>query len=107
MTTDDTLAHTGWGGVYMRAKITQDILESYVFCKYKGYLQWTGEHGQLSDYALFLTRSRDAVRHTAMATMLAQHHQDHIVRGLLLTTAVLRQGPLFVLEARVEDGPFW
>ena len=29
----------------MSAKITQDILESYVFCKYKGYLQWTGEDG--------------------------------------------------------------
>src|SRR5215813_3738655 len=89
---------TGWGGVYMSAKITQDILESYVFCKYKGYLQWTGEHGQLSDYALFLTRSRDEVRHTAMATMLAQHHQDRVVRGLLLdhrrvaTGAALRPG---------------
>ena len=91
----------------MSTKITQDILESYVFCKYKGYLQWAGEHGQLSDYAMFLTRSRDEVRHTAMAKMLAQHHQDRVVRGLLLTTAVLRQGPLFVLEARVEDGPFY
>src|SRR4029453_9164650 len=97
---------TRWGGVYMRSKITQDILESYVFCKYKGYLQWAGERGQLSDYAMFLTQSRDEVRHTAMAKMLAQHHQNRVVRGILLTTAVLRQGPLFVLEARVEDGPF-
>jgi hypothetical protein len=91
----------------MNAKITQDILESYVFCKYKGYLQWAGEHGQLSDYAMFLTQSRDEVRHTAMAKILAQHHQNRVVRGLLLTTAVLRQGPLFVLEARVEDSPFY
>ncbi len=90
----------------MSSKITQDILESYVFCKYKGYLQWTGEHGRLSDYARFLTQSRDEVRRKAMAKMLAQHHQDHVVRGMLLTTAMLRQGPLFVLEARVEDGPF-
>ena len=39
----------------MSSQITQDILESYVFCKSKGYLQWTGEHGQPSDYAMFLT----------------------------------------------------
>src|SRR5437867_3201056 len=69
----------------MSSKITQDILESYVFCKYKGYLQWTGEHGKLSDYAMFLTQSRDEVRRKAMAKMLAQHHQDHVVRGMLLT----------------------
>ena len=90
----------------MSSKITQDILESYVFCKYKGYLQWTGEHGKLSDYAMFLTQSRDEVRRKAMAKMLAQHHQDHVVRGMLLTPSVLRHGPLVVLEARVEDGPF-
>ena len=90
----------------MSSKITQDILESYVFCKSKGYLQWTGEHGKPSDYAMFLTQSRDEVRRKAMAKMLAQPHKDQVVQGTLLTTAVLRHGPLFVLEARVEDGPF-
>jgi hypothetical protein len=86
--------------------ITQDILENYVFCKSKGYLQCTGEHGKPSDYAMFLTQSRDEVRRKAMAKMLAQPHKDQVVQGMLLTTAVLRHGPLFVLEARVEDGPF-
>jgi predicted RecB family nuclease len=91
----------------MSAQITQDILESYVFCKSKGYLQWTGEHGQPSDYALFLTQSREEVRRKAiMAKMLAQLHTDQVVHGKLLTTEVLRDGPLFVLEARVEEGPF-
>ena len=90
----------------MRSKITQDILESYVFCRSKGYLQWTGEDGKPSDYAMFLTQARDEVRRKAMAKMLAQSHKDQVVQGTLLTTAVLRQGPLFVLDARVEDGPF-
>ena len=90
----------------MSSKITQDILESYVFCKYKGYLQWTGEYGTPSDYAMFLMQSRDEVRRKAMAKMLAQPHKGQVVQGTLLTTAVLRQGPLFVLDAHVEDGPF-
>lgn len=90
----------------MSSKITQDILEGYVFCKSKGYLQWTGEYGKPSDYAMFLTQSKDEVRRKAMAKMLAQPHKDQVVQGTLLTTAVLRKGLLFVLEARVEDGPF-
>lgn len=90
----------------MSPKITQDILESYVFCRSKAYLQWTGEYGKPSDYAMFLTQSRDEVRRKAMAKMLAQAHKAQVVQGALLTTAVLRQGPLFVLDAHVEDGPF-
>src|SRR5438128_10502808 len=90
----------------MSSKITQDILESYVFCKSKGYLQWRGEYGKPSDYAMFLMQWREEVRRKAMAKMLAQLHKDQVVQGRLLTTEVLRDGPLFVLEARVEDGPF-
>ena len=90
----------------MHSKITQDILESFVLCKSKGYLQWTGEYGTPSDYTLFLTQSRDEVRRKAMAKMLALSHKDQVVQGTLLTTTVLRKGQLFVLEARVEDGPF-
>jgi len=70
----------------MSSKITQDILESYVFCRSKGYLQWTGEYGMPSDYAMFLTQSRDEVRRKAMAKMLAQPHKDQVVQGTLLTT---------------------
>jgi predicted RecB family nuclease len=90
----------------MSAMITQDILESYVLCKSKAHLQWIGESGPRSDYALCLMQSRDEVRRMFMAKMLAQPHKGCVVQGRLLTPAVLRQGPLFVLEARVEDGPF-
>ena len=41
-----------------------------------------------------------------MAKILAQLYTDQVVQGRLLTTEVLRDGPLFVLEARVEEGPF-
>jgi hypothetical protein len=90
----------------MTARITQNMLESYVFWKYKGYLQGTGEHGMPSDYARFLTQSRDEVRRKATAQILAQSHKGQVVQGGPLTAAVLRHGPLFVWEARVEDGPF-
>ena len=65
----------------MSSQITQDILESYVFCKSKGYLQWTGEHGQPSDYAMFLTQSRDEVRRKAMAKILGNSTQTRSYKG--------------------------
>jgi hypothetical protein len=77
----------------MSATITQDILESYVFCRSKGYLQWTGAYGTPSDYVMFLMQSRDEARRKAMAKMLAQPHKGQVLQGTLLTTAMLRQGP--------------
>jgi hypothetical protein len=89
----------------MGSKITRDILESYVFCRSKAYLQWTGEDGKPSDYAMFLTQSRDEVRRKAMAKMLAQSHKDQVVQGMLLTTEVLRQGPLLGVEHETCEIP--
>ena len=39
----------------MAAKITRDILESYLHCKYKGFLKLTGQQGTKSDYETLLT----------------------------------------------------
>ena len=38
----------------MTLKITQDVIESYLHCKYKSYLKLTGEQGSLSDYEQIL-----------------------------------------------------
>lgn len=45
----------------MPAKITKDVLESYLNCKYKGYLKLTGQQGTKSDYETLLTEMRAAV----------------------------------------------
>jgi hypothetical protein len=36
--------------VNMATKITRDIIESYLNCKYKGHLKLGGESGTRSDY---------------------------------------------------------
>ena len=33
----------------MTTKITRDIVESYLSCKYKGHLKLTGQSGTISD----------------------------------------------------------
>jgi hypothetical protein len=36
-------------GGTMTTKITRDIVESYLSCKYKGHLKLTGQSGTISD----------------------------------------------------------
>ena len=43
----------------MPTKIARDVLESYLNCKYKGYLKLTGQQGTKSDYENLLTELRD------------------------------------------------
>ena len=39
----------------MATKITRDIMESYLNCKYKAHLKLAGQQGTMSDYELLLT----------------------------------------------------
>jgi hypothetical protein len=51
----------------LTARITRDIIESYLSCKYKGYLRLGGQRGIKSDYELLLAESREEVRKKATA----------------------------------------
>lgn len=87
----------------MISRITRDVLESYLLCRYKGYLKWMGQQGVKSDYEVLLARARDEVRLTVIDKILAQHQQDQVTRGIFLTDSVLKQGLPVVLETTLED----
>jgi predicted RecB family nuclease len=84
----------------METRITRDILESYIFCKYKSYLKLIGKQGDRSDYECLLTENRKEVRLNTIDKIRAQ---DQIVSTIVLTTAALEQGPLFILDATIQD----
>jgi predicted RecB family nuclease len=87
----------------MAAGLTRDVLEGFVFCKYKGYLKLLGQHGATSDYEALLMARRDQVRLQALATIHSQAQEDQIASNILLTTSALRRGPRFVLDVLIED----
>jgi predicted RecB family nuclease len=87
----------------MEARITRDVLESYVFCKYKSYLKLLGQQGDTSDYERLRTALRHEVRLNAIDKIRVQHQEDQVVSNIVLTTSALAQGPLFVLGASIED----
>ena len=90
-------------GLIMATKITREILESHLNCTYKGHLKLTGQVGTKADYDILWTEQKAEVRCVAIAKILAAHPPDKVAQKTPLTVATLRQGPLFVFDAMLED----
>ncbi len=86
----------------MAMKITRDILESYLQCKYKGHLKLAKKQGIKSDYELLLAESRNQVR-MAAADKLARNKKGEVVQGVAITPRILKHGAVLLLDASVED----
>src|SRR5262249_49324546 len=87
----------------MTTKITRDVLESYLNCKYKGHLKLTGQQGTMGDYEALLAQTRVGVRLAAIENILACYPREEIPRNIPLTPPVLKQGASFLLDATLED----
>lgn len=87
----------------MATKITRNIIESYLNCKYKGHLKLAGESGTPSDYEMMLTAARQASREQAVAELDARFGEGDAGRGTIETAAILRQGTPFLVDVGLED----
>lgn len=90
----------------MSVKITRDVLESYLNCKFKGHLKLTGQQGTKSDYETMLNDIRAEVRVAAIERIIASHPAQEIPRNIPLTTDALKQGAPFLLDPILEDDLF-
>ena len=87
----------------MATKITTEVLESYLHCKFKGYLKLAGQQGTQCDFEAMLTELRAEIRLKAIDTIIAQHPGDQVARNIPLTTAGLKRGPQYILDGTLED----
>jgi predicted RecB family nuclease len=87
----------------MSARLSRDVLEGYLNCKYKAHLKLAGERGSQSDYEALLAEQRDEVRLRAIERIVTGHKEDEVARNIPLTVAALKPGPLFVVDATLED----
>src|SRR5262249_20582728 len=90
----------------MATKITRDVIESFLDCRYKGYLKLAGEVGSPSDYEQLLRESRVRIRLAATAKLQAQHEEGQVLQRLPLTLGVLKRGVPLLLDATVENEEF-
>jgi predicted RecB family nuclease len=86
----------------MTAKITGDILEAYVHCKYKAHLKSQGHRGTKSDYETVHAQVRAEVRDAATKKILARHPDEEIPRHVHLTHSFLKHGASFLLAVTLE-----
>jgi predicted RecB family nuclease len=87
----------------MPTKFTREVLESYLLCKTKARLKLAGQPGDVSDYEAMLAANRQEVRQQAIDKMIAKHAEGEVVRDILLTTAAVRSGRSYLLDATLED----
>src|SRR6516165_270777 len=90
----------------MARRLTREILEAHLHCRYKGYLNWAGEHAEPSGYGVLSAGLRADVRQQAIDRIAARQPGAAVVRGAPLTAAVLKAGPAFILDAILEDDGF-
>lgn len=87
----------------MATRITRDVLESYLHCKFKGYLKNAGQQGTKCDFEAMLAELRAEVRLKAIDTIIGCHPGDEVVRNIPLTTASLKMGSQYILDGMLED----
>jgi predicted RecB family nuclease len=87
----------------MATKITSDVLESYLRCKFKGSLKLAGQQGTKGDFEAMLAELRAEVRLKAIDTIMARHPGDQVARNIPLTIAGLKRGPQYILDGTLED----
>src|SRR4051794_17387036 len=90
----------------MATKLTRDVIESFLHCRYKGHLKLTGEQGNPSDYEQFTRESRERGRWAATAKLLTRYKEGEVLRGPSVIPTVLRRGVPLLLDASVEEEEF-
>jgi len=87
----------------MQSRITRDILESYLRCKYKGHLKLSGHCGDKSDYEALLTELGSELRLKIIDKIFVGLEDNEVPKNVSLTVSALMQGPPFFLDALLED----
>src|SRR5262249_23277323 len=90
----------------MNSRITREVVESYLKCKTKARLQLAGEPGTASDYGLLLAERRTEIRRRAIGQALSHFQEAQVLRGVVVTSAVLSQGAPFLQDATLMDDTF-
>jgi len=83
-------------------KITDEIFESYVNCKYKAYLKFSGKGGNKSDYERLENELQGNFESVATGLLLAPYADDDVFQADLIMLSDLRKGKEVILSANLE-----
>jgi predicted RecB family nuclease len=87
----------------MATKITSDVLESYLHCRFKGHLKLARQQGTKCDFEAMLTELRAEVRLKAIDAIVTRHPGDQVARNVPITIAALKRGSQYILDGTLGD----
>jgi predicted RecB family nuclease len=90
----------------MTLRITTDVLEAFLRCRYKGHLKQAGESGRPSHFEGLSKEQRADVRRQAIDRIVTRHASHDVIKDVPLTAPTLKSGPAFVLDALLENDTF-
>jgi predicted RecB family nuclease len=87
----------------MATKITLDILENHLNCKYKSYIRFMGQEGIKSDYEILQIESQRKLKLKAVAKINSRYSAHEITHGVTLNASSLNKGASFIFDAYLHD----
>lgn len=87
----------------MVGKITRGILEGFLNCRYKAYLQLRDHAGSRTEYERMLIAAGEDLTQKVELGIRERCSADGIIRDACLSTATLREGAMFILNSHLED----
>jgi hypothetical protein len=90
----------------MATKITREVIEAQLNCKYKSRLLLSGQHGVSTEYELLRREARTRIALIGSANLAALAKNGEVPRDVVLTRELLKGGAPLILRAAVEDERF-
>jgi len=84
-------------------KLTLDLLDSFVRCRYKAFLKCTGEVGSVSEYELLETRLVDVYQEKAIQRLAERFSPSEVAYGPLSLEEIRRGRRRLFLNVGVSD----
>jgi predicted RecB family nuclease len=87
----------------MANKITLEIIDAYLTCRYKGHLKLKGQTGSRSDYENLLIDTLDQIRRNATHRLIANLSAEQVESDVALSMATLKRGAKYIFDAELEN----
>jgi len=79
-----------------------NVFFSYLFCKYKGYLKFKGEKGELSEYGILKTNLLQDYKNAVISTIICRDKLSLVPQNSPLTISDLKRGDPFIVNATIK-----
>jgi hypothetical protein len=87
----------------MVAKISRDLIESHLNCRYKASLKRRGHSGTKVDFETLMSEIQDEVRQAFVAKTILDRPDDFIPNGVEVSVPTLMRGSSYLFNAMLID----